>query len=147
MPGQPRVVSLAGQPDHGGTRLPGQLDRDRADPARRSGDRHRVAPVRPTARTAAYAVVPATNSAPASSHGTPAGLAVRCCSSTTTYSAWLARLSVQPMTSSPAAFGLRDNRRRELDAAAGKPAPPGDPAEPHHDFVTRPDGGHNHVNH
>src|SRR5580700_3601466 len=59
-------------------------------------------PVRPTARTAAYAVVPATNSAPAASHGTPAGLAVRCCSPTTTYSAWLARLSVQPMTSSPA---------------------------------------------
>src|ERR1700733_11561011 len=56
-------------------------------------------PVRPTARTAAYAVVPATNSAPASSHGTPAGLAVRCCSSTTTYSAWLPRLSAQPMTS------------------------------------------------
>ena len=52
-----------------------------------------------------------------------------------------------------AAFGLRDNRRRELDAAAGKPAPPGDPAnptivaQPHHTFVTRPDGGHNHVNH
>ncbi len=44
VPGQPRVVSLAGQPDHGGTGLPGQLDRDRADPARRSGDRHRVAP-------------------------------------------------------------------------------------------------------
>jgi MFS transporter, DHA2 family, methylenomycin A resistance protein len=52
-----------------------------------------------------------------------------------------------------AAFGLRDNRRRELDAAAGKPAPPGDPAnptivaQPHHTFVTRTDGGHNHVNH
>jgi hypothetical protein len=46
-----------------------------------------------------------------------------------------------------AAFGLRDNRRRELHAAAGKPAPPGDPAQPHHDFVTRPEGGHNHVNH
>ena len=52
-----------------------------------------------------------------------------------------------------AAFGLRDNRRRELDAAAGKPAPPGDPAnptivaQPHHTFVTRPVGGHNHVNH
>ena len=58
--------------------------------------------VRPTARTAAYAVAPATNSAPATSQGTPAGLAVRCCSSATTYSAWLARLSVQPMTSSPA---------------------------------------------
>ena len=29
-----------------------------------------------------------------------------------------------------AAFELRDNRRRELDAAAGKPAPPGDPDNP-----------------
>jgi hypothetical protein len=49
-----------------------------------------------------------------------------------------------------AAFGLRDNRRGELDAAAGKPAPPGDPAivaQPRHTFVTQPDGGHNHVNH
>jgi EmrB/QacA subfamily drug resistance transporter len=31
-----------------------------------------------------------------------------------------------------AAFGLRDNRRHELDAAAGKPAPPGDPDNPHY---------------
>ena len=52
-----------------------------------------------------------------------------------------------------AAFGLRDDRRRELDAAAGKPAPSGDPdnptivAQPYHIFVIRPDGGHNHVNH
>jgi EmrB/QacA subfamily drug resistance transporter len=42
-----------------------------------------------------------------------------------------------------AAFGLRDNRRRELDAATGKPAPPGDPddptilTQPHHTFATR----------
>src|SRR5580704_4837985 len=43
MPGKPRVVSLAGQTDHGGIGLPGQLDRDRADPARRPGDHHRVA--------------------------------------------------------------------------------------------------------
>ena len=47
-----------------------------------------------TARTVAYAVKPTTNSAPAASHGTPAGLAIRFPASTTTYSAWLARLSV-----------------------------------------------------
>ena len=52
-----------------------------------------------------------------------------------------------------AAFGLRDNRSRELDAAAGEPAPPCDPdnptavAQPHHTFVTRPDGRDNRVNH
>ena len=51
-----------------------------------------------------------------------------------------------------AAFGLRDNRRPELDAAVDKPAP-GDPdnltiaAQPHHTFVTRSDGGHRHVDH
>src|SRR5690242_4971299 len=56
-----------------------------------------------TARTAAHAVAPATNSAPATSHGTPAGLAVRFAASASTYSAWLDRLSVYPMTSSPAA--------------------------------------------
>ena len=55
-----------------------------------------------TARTAAYAVVPTTNSAPATSHGTPAGLTVRCVASARTNSAWLARSSVQPRTSSPA---------------------------------------------
>jgi hypothetical protein len=52
-----------------------------------------------------------------------------------------------------AASGLRDNRRRELEASGGKPAPAGHPANPtivaqlHHAFVTRPDGGPNHVNH
>ena len=42
MPGQPFVVGRAGQPDHGGTRPPGQLDGQRADPARRAGDHHGV---------------------------------------------------------------------------------------------------------
>jgi hypothetical protein len=52
-----------------------------------------------------------------------------------------------------AAYGLRHNRRPGLDAAGGKPASPGDPdnpsivARPHHTFVTRPDGGHSHVDH
>jgi MFS transporter, DHA2 family, methylenomycin A resistance protein len=52
-----------------------------------------------------------------------------------------------------AAFGLRDDRRRELGAAGGEPASPGDPddptivAQPQHTFVTRPDGRHSHVNH
>jgi hypothetical protein len=48
----------------------------------------------PTARTMATAVVPATFSEPATSQGTAAGFAVRFPVSATTYSAWLARLSV-----------------------------------------------------
>src|SRR5512135_356332 len=47
-----------------------------------------------TARTAAYAVAPATNSPPATGHGTSGGLRVRLPASTTTNSAWLDRLSV-----------------------------------------------------
>jgi MFS transporter, DHA2 family, methylenomycin A resistance protein len=51
-----------------------------------------------------------------------------------------------------ATYGLHHNRRPGLDAAGGKPASPGDPnpsivARPHHTFVTRPDGGHSHVDH
>ena len=56
-----------------------------------------------TARTDAHAVAPATNSEPATSHGTAAGRGVALAASITTSSAWLARLSVQPMTSSPTA--------------------------------------------
>ena len=44
MPGQPLVVRLARQADHGGTGAPGQLDGERADPAGRPGDHHGVAP-------------------------------------------------------------------------------------------------------
>ena len=47
-----------------------------------------------TARTVATPVTPATNSTPAASQGTSAGFAVRLAASTSTYSAWLARLSV-----------------------------------------------------
>src|SRR5258705_4489649 len=54
-----------------------------------------------TARTAAYAVVPATYKLPATCHDTSGGLAVSCPAGTTTNCAWLARLSVKPSTSSP----------------------------------------------
>ena len=43
VPGKPAEVGLAGQPDHGGVGPPGQLDRERADPAGGAGDDHRVA--------------------------------------------------------------------------------------------------------
>src|SRR5450432_1381618 len=56
-----------------------------------------------TALTVATPVAPATNSAPATSHGTSAGFDVRLAASTSTYSAWLARLLVKPITSSPTA--------------------------------------------
>ncbi len=41
----------------------------------------------PTARLAAYAVAPATNKEPATSHGTASGLGVRCAASISAYSA------------------------------------------------------------
>ena len=43
MAGEPFVVGRARHADHGGPGAPGQLDRDRADPARRPGHDHRVA--------------------------------------------------------------------------------------------------------
>ena len=54
-----------------------------------------------TARTAAQAVAPTTCSAPACSHASSDGLATICPTGTATYSAWLARASVHPKTSSP----------------------------------------------
>ncbi|CAM5401153.1 hypothetical protein SALBM311S_09058 [Streptomyces alboniger] len=60
-----------------------------------------------TACTAAYAVVPATKSAPACSRGTPAGRWMSWSSSTTTYSAWPALLWVKPITSSSMANPVR----------------------------------------
>src|SRR6478735_7255233 len=56
---------------------------------------------RDTARTDAYAVLPAMASDPATSQDTFAGLRVMFYASTTTYSAWLAHWLVKPMTSSP----------------------------------------------
>ena len=84
--------------------------------------------VRLTARTAAQAVAPATNSAPATSQGTPAGLPVRCCASTTTYSAWLARLSVQPITSSPAEKLVTPGLASATIPARSLPSPDGNVA-------------------
>src|SRR5580693_5186117 len=84
--------------------------------------------VRLTARTAAHAVAPATNSAPATSQGTPAGLAVRWCASTTTYSAWLARLSVQPITSSPAEKLVTPGPASATIPARSLPSPDGNVA-------------------
>jgi hypothetical protein len=83
------------------------------------------AAVSPTARTAANAVAPATNSAPAMSHGTAAGLGVRCSASATAYSAWLARLSVQPMTSSPAANPVTPGPVSATIPARSLPSPDG----------------------
>src|SRR5580704_3985501 len=84
--------------------------------------------VRLTAWTAAYEVAPTTNSAPATSQGTPAGLGVRCCSSTTTYSAWLARLSVQPITSSPTETPLTAGPVSATIPARSLPSPEGNVA-------------------
>src|SRR3954447_6394884 len=55
---------------------------------------------------APYAVAPATNSEPATSHGTAAGLGVNWVAGTATYSAWLDRRLEKPITSSPTAKPL-----------------------------------------
>src|SRR5882724_1967540 len=55
----------------------------------------------PTARTAAHAVNPATGIAPATSQRTPAGFGTRLAASTRAYSAWLDRVSPQPITRGP----------------------------------------------
>ena len=73
-------------------------------------------------------MAPATNSAPATSQGTPAGLPVRCCASTTTYSAWLARLSVQPITSSPAEKLVTPGLASATIPARSLPSPDGNVA-------------------
>src|SRR6202453_1851639 len=78
-----------------------------------------------TACTVPYAVAPTTNSAPACSHGTPAGFAVRSCSPTSTYSAWLARLCVKPMTSSPAATPVTPGPASATIPARSLPSPDG----------------------
>src|SRR5690242_17379624 len=56
-----------------------------------------------TASTQAYPAIPTTNSEPATSQDSGPGLAVSWSAGTSTNSAWLARVSVQPSTSSPTA--------------------------------------------
>ena len=70
-------------------------------------------------------MAPTTNSEPAASHGTPAGLAVRFPASTSTYSAWLARLSVNPMTSSPSANPVTPGPVCATTPARSLPCPDG----------------------
>ena len=73
-------------------------------------------------------MAPATNSAPATTQGRSAGLAVTCPSSTTTYSAWLARLSVKPMTSSPAETPVTPDPVSATIPARSLPCPEGNVA-------------------
>ena len=78
-----------------------------------------------TARTVATPVTPATNSAPATSHGTAAGFAVRLAVSTSTYSAWLVRLLVKPITSSPTATPVTSAPTSSTTPARSDPSPLG----------------------
>src|SRR5207302_9519795 len=81
-----------------------------------------------TARTVATPVTPATNSAPATSQGTFAGFVVRLAASTSTYSAWLARLLVKPITSSPTATPLTPAPTASTTPARSDPWPLGNVA-------------------
>ena len=71
---------------------------------------------------------PATGRAPATSHGTAAGFAARLVASTRTYSAWLARLSVKPMTSSPAENPVTSGPVSATTPARSLPWPDGNTA-------------------
>ena len=82
----------------------------------------------PTARIAAHAVNPTTGSAPATSHGRLAGFGVRLAASTTTYSAWLDRVSTQPITSSPTATPVTSGPSRSTTPARSLPSPEGNVA-------------------
>jgi hypothetical protein len=80
------------------------------------------------ARTMAHAVKPATGIAPATSQGRPAGLAARFAASATVYSAWLDRVSTQPMTSSPGATLVTPGPSASTIPAKSLPCPDGNVA-------------------
>ncbi len=83
--------------------------------------------LRSTARTMAHAVKPATGIAPATSQGRPAWRA-RFAASATTYSAWLDRVSTQPITSSPGANVVTSGPSRSTTPAKSLPCPEGNVA-------------------
>src|SRR5580658_1215111 len=78
-----------------------------------------------TLRTAAYAVVPATNRAPACSHDTLAGRGTRLPDSTSTKSAWLDLSLENPMTSSPTATFVTPGPTCSTTPARSLPCPEG----------------------
>ena len=67
--------------------------------------------------------MPATNSAPATSQDTPAAWASAARRATTTSSAWLARWSVQPRTSSPTANAVTSAPTSSTTPARSLPSP------------------------
>src|SRR3954469_15035152 len=77
---------------------------------------------------APYAVAPATNSEPATSHGTAAGLGVNWFAGTVTYSAWLDRRLENPMTSSPTAKPVTPEPSSATTPARSLPCPDGNVA-------------------
>src|ERR1700733_807762 len=83
---------------------------------------------RATLRTAAYAVVPATNRAPACAHETFAGRGTRSPAPTTTNSAWLDLSLVNPMTSSPTATFVTPGPSSSTIPARSLPCPEGNVA-------------------
>ena len=78
-----------------------------------------------TARTAAQAVAPTTCNAPACSHASSDGFARTWRTGTTTYSAWLARRSVHPNTSSPTATASTPGPSARTVPARSLPCPDG----------------------
>src|SRR6202167_3548830 len=81
--------------------------------------------LRATLRTAAYAVVPATNRPPACSHDTFRGRGTRLPDSTSANSAWLDLSLVNPMTSSPNATFATPGPTSSTTPARSLPCPEG----------------------
>ena len=98
---EPSVIGGARDADHLRAGPPGELDRDRADAARRGRHRNRVAGFERYGMHRGIGRAARDRERSRDLPGDPAGFGVRFRASATTYSAWLARLSVKPITSSP----------------------------------------------
>ena len=95
------MIGGARDADHLRAGLPGELDRERADAARRGRHRNRVAGFKRYGMHCGIGRAARDRERSRDLPGTPAGFGVRFRASAITYSAWLARLSVKPITSSP----------------------------------------------
>ena len=124
--GQPVVPGRARQPDHRGPGQFGPLDGDRADPAGRPGHDHRVTVGQADRPDSGVGRSPGSRTAPRPPpRARRAAWGSGCAASVRANSAWLARLSVNPMTSSPAATPSTSGPMPAITPARSLPSPEG----------------------